>query len=84
MPIAPVAHPQRTIKFVAVAVVAVSDPRYKGTGKAPTVLNAVLVDQHGHAWHWDGITERGARMRMRPKKSAAKTRTRSGARNKLR
>jgi hypothetical protein len=70
MPIGPVDHPEKTIKFVAVAAVAITDPRYKGASKfAPTILNAILIDQHGHAWHWDGITERGFRMRMRPGKT---------------
>lgn len=65
MSIGPVDHPtKKRIRFVAVAAVAVTDPRHRAPGKAPTVLNAVLLDQHGHAWHWDGITERGARMRM--------------------
>ena|GEM_PF-3852333 len=75
MPTRPLDHPRKKppIRFVGATAVAVSDPRYKGKGSPPTVLNAVLIDQSGRAWHWDGITERGARMRMKP---AAKNRTR--------
>lgn len=68
MPTRPLDHPRKkpSIRFVAASAVAVSDPRYTGRRAAPTVLNAVLIDQRGRAWHWDGITEKGARMLMKP------------------
>jgi len=66
MAIGPVGHPRKKkIRFVAAAAVAISDPRWPpNSGPAPTVLSALLLDQHGHAWWWDGVTERGARIRM--------------------
>lgn len=78
----PVGHPKKKppIRFVAATAVAVSDPRYKNDGSAPTVMNAVLIDHRGHAWHWDGITEKGSRIRMQPRdEKAIRTRRRSGA-----
>lgn len=81
MPTRPLDHPRKKpgIRFVSASAVAVSDPRYKNRGQAPTVLNAVLVDSRGRAWWWDGVTERGARMTLRPKgdgEAAATIRTR--------